>query len=261
MAKKNNFKVSRGRLEEDRRKEADAIAYQRVMLFLLPLIMVAVLVIGIFFGYKSYQSEYVKLELEHNAMKSSEPMYSAQEQSQLLQIVNSANTVDSSYVPKLADFSAVQVNSLMISDLKRLMSDASEQGLELEVVSGYISFEEQKDIYQTAVNKYKKKHKCSTVKAEAAIKKTTPKEGECEQQTGLVIKFDDNSNKKFSDTAEFAWLEKNCVNYGFVLRYPDKENTGGLKYSPNLFRYVGVDNAKTMRAYDMNLDEYVVYLN
>lgn len=254
------MKITRGRLEEERRKSEDTFEYQRVMLFILPLIMFAVLTVGIYFGFLSYKSGYVYGEKGETLSHATEPQFTESEQNTLLMIVNTASPVDPSYEPNLVDYNGVQVSSLLVDDLKLMLNDAESAGLNIELISGYISFEEQKEKYNTAVKSYKKKKKCSTVMAEAAVKKTTPNAGECEQQTGLIVEFDDNTKRKFKDTDEYNWLIKNCINYGFVLRYPDKVNTGSLSYSATLFRYVGKENAYNMRAYNMNLDEYVQYL-
>ncbi len=261
MKRKTGIKISRGRLEEDRRKSEDKFEYQRVMLVMLPIIMVAVLVIGVYFGYLSYQDDYVEKITSETRATATQPELSEKESRYLLTVVSSANTIDESFVPKLSEYNGVQVSTLMLDDLKLMLSDAAADGMNIEVVEGYISFKEQKETYDKAVKAYKKKHKCSTVKAEAAVKKKTPNAGECEQQTGLIVKLSDGTDESFKKTAEYRWLMKNGVEYGFILRYPDKVNTGSLVYNANLFRYVGVDNAKLMRAYNMNLDEYIDYLN
>lgn len=260
MRRKTTMKVARGRLEEDRRKIEDAFEYQRVMLFILPLLMVAVLVVGVYFGFLSYQDDFVDTkEFEQSQMQGSQ--FTQDEEEILLKVVNSANPVDKGYVPDLTTVNGVKVNKLMATDLEAMLIDAQSSGLDLTLDSGYISYEEQKEMYNDAVAKHKKKNKSSTVKAEAAVKKTTPNAGECEQQTGLLVKFSDGTKSKFSETDEFFWLQKNCVNYGFVLRYPEKENTGGLSYSPQLYRYVGKEYALLMRSYNMNMDEFVQYIN
>lgn len=259
MRRKSTMKVARGRLEEERRKFDDAFEYQRVMLFILPLVMIAVLIIGAYFGYLSYSSESTKLSQQGDRAMSATENLTDQERDYLLTVVNSANVMDSSFVPKLKTVYDVEVSYLVRDDLKRLMSDAQSLGLNLKVTKGYVSFEEQKELYEEKVKAYKKKHKCSTVKAEAAVKKTTPNGGESEHQTGLLIEFS-SDDKKFEKSDEYNFLVKNCINYGFVQRYTEKENPGGLKYSSTLFRYVGVENAKKMRSYNMNLDEYVIYL-
>ena len=260
MRRKTTMKVARGRLEEDRRKSEDAFEYQRVMLFILPLLMIAILVVGVYFGYLSYQDDFVDTkEFEQSKMLSSQ--FTEDEEDVLLKVVSSAKPVDKSYVPDLVEVNGVKVNTLMEKDLNAMLIDAASVGLDLTLESGYISYEEQKEMYTQAVAKHKKKNKSSTVKAEAAVKKSIPNAGECEQQTGLLVKFSDGTKEKFSQTDEFFWLQKNCVNYGFVLRYPEKENTGGLSYSPDLYRYVGKEYALLMRSYNMNLDEFVQYIN
>lgn len=261
MRRKSTMKVARGRLEEDRRKSEDRFLYQRVMLIMLPIIMIAVLTMGVYFGYLSYTDDYVNYNNQETLTHATEPQFTDAQNRYLLTVVNSANTVDASFVPQLSRCSGVEVSSLMVDDLGAMLSDAELDGMNIALISGYISYEEQKEIYDSAVKSYKKKKKCSTVKAEAAVKKTTPNAGECEQQTGLIVELSSHSDKKFKNTAEYRWLIKNSVNYGFVLRYPDSENTGGLSYSPSLFRYVGVEHAFSMRAYNMNLDEYVQYLS
>lgn len=259
MRRKSTMKVTRGRLEEDRRRSEDTFEYQRVMLFMLPLIMIVVLVIGVYFGYLSYRDNFVDTkEFEQSSL--TDPQFTEDENSELLRVVSSATPVDNDYVPQLSTVNGVEVNSLMKSDLEAMLIDANSAGLNLTLISGYISYEEQKDKYNDAVANHKKKNKSSTVKAEAAVKKTIPNAGESEQQTGLLVKFSDGSDKKFSETAEFRWLQKNSVDYGFVLRYPEKENTGGLSYSSDLYRYVGKEYALSMRTYNMNLDEFVRYL-
>ncbi len=260
MRRKTTMKVARGRLEEERRKFDDAFEYQRVMLFILPLVMIAVLVIGVYFGYLSYSNESTKLSQQGDRQMSATENLTDSERDYLLTVVNSASVLDSSFVPKLKSYSGVEISYLVSDDLKRLISDAKNQGLELDLVKGYVSFEEQKELYESKVKAYKKKHKCSTVKAEAAVKKTTPNAGESEHQTGLLLEFK-SDDKNFKGSDEYNFLLKNCVDYGFVQRYTEKENPGGLKYSSTLFRYVGVENARKMRSYNMNLDEYVIYLD
>ena len=212
MRRKTTMKVARGRLEEDRRKSEDAFEYQRVMLFILPLLMIAILVVGVYFGYLSYQDDFVDTkEFEQSKMLSSQ--FTEDEEDVLLKVVSSAKPVDKSYVPDLVEVNGVKVNTLMEKDLNAMLIDAASVGLDLTL------------------------------------------------ESGLLVKFSDGTKEKFSQTDEFFWLQKNCVNYGFVLRYPEKENTGGLSYSPDLYRYVGKEYALLMRSYNMNLDEFVQYIN
>lgn len=260
MKKNKNIKINRGAIEEEKIKNENALVKQRAVLFLLPVIMIAVLVIGAFFGYKSYTTKH------SNVLSATKGEVMTQDekddiQSQLLKIINSANPEDVDFVPSLSDVNGIKVSNLMVTDLNNLLSDAEKAGLSLKLKSGFVSFEDQKILYNDAVKKYKESSKASVVKSESYVKKTIPKEGECEQQTGLIVEFDTDKDEDFEKTDEYRWLVKNGINYGFILRYPNEENTGGLKFSPNLFRYVGKDHALMMRSYNMNFDEYVAYLS
>ena len=251
------YKVSRGSLEEQKLREDNHMETQRALLFIIPVVMVAVLLVGLFFGYKSYEkaAEQVR-ELEHAAATEapveSDPM--------LLLTVNSARPLTADYVPDLTQVEGVQVSPDMADALTRMLQDARAAGYDIKATEGYISFEEQKERYEQAVKDYRKKAKASVVKAEAYVKRTTPRAGESEQQTGLIVSLSADTEEKFQNSAAYAWLVKNCVSYGFILRYPEKENTGGLSFSPCLFRYVGEEHAYFITAYDMNFDEYAVYL-
>jgi D-alanyl-D-alanine carboxypeptidase len=179
----------------------------------------------------------------------------------LLSVVNPAYPLDAEYVPALTEVRGVRVSPDMAESLEKMLSDAEAAGCPIRLKEGYISFEEQKQRYDSAVQKYRKQSKMTLVKAEAQVKQTIPREGESEQQTGLLVKLDDDVKGRFENSAAYKWLTRNSLDYGFVLRYPSSENVGGLSFSPNLFRYVGVENAYQMRAYNMTFDEYASYMS
>ena len=174
--------------------------------------------------------------------------------------VNSARPLTADYVPALTEVEGVMVSPDMADALTRLLADARTAGLTLRADEGYISFEEQKERYEQAVKEYRASAKASVVKAEAYVKRSIPRAGESEQQSGLLVSLSDGSDGDFTLTPAYAWLVKHAASYGFVLRYPEKENTGGLGFSAHLYRYVGQENAYYMTAYDMNFDEYAAYL-
>lgn len=232
---------------------------QRALLFILPLIMIAVLAVGIFFGYKFY----MRSVSDHGSVVHSgatEPD-SDSVNPLLLRVVNSARPMTADDVPALTESCGVMVAPDAADSLRRLIQDASGLGFDLTVSEGYVSYEEQGERYQEAVRKYRESSKASLVTAEAHVRKSIPPAGESEQQTGLLVYLGDAGGDRFEDTPAYTWLIRNGVDYGFILRYPDQDNAGGVAYSPHLFRYVGEEHAYNMRVLDMNFERYIAYLS
>lgn len=178
-----------------------------------------------------------------------------QNNEQLLTVVNAQNTLDSDYVPELADCGVFKVSILACDMLSDILKKADEQGIDLKIKSAYISFEEQKALYEQTLQRYLANPDYTSVRAEAAAQKETAQAGFSEAQTGLLIEFDISNQKSR------AFLERECVNYGFILRYPsEKESLTRTKPSDTLYRYVGKDNAVKMRTYNMCLEQYNDYL-
>ena len=59
-------------------------------------------------------------------------------------------------------------------------------------------------------------------------------------------------------TKENKWLQKNCAQYGFILRYPkEKEEITGYSYESWHFRYVGKRAAQDITSDHLTLEEYL----
>lgn len=250
-------KVNRGVFEEQQKREENKLQNQRALLFILPLVMLAVLAVGVFFGYKFYlNSIHEKTPIATSQAtiddnKPSDPM--------ILRIVSSASPIDESYVPETVECLNKQLSPEAAAALEKMISAAKEDGIELKLTEGYVSYKELQERYDKAVQEYRKKSDKSLVMAEAHVKKSFPPAGENELQTGLLVDLTADSDGYFGDSSAFTWLTRHCVDYGFILRYPDQENAGGLSYSPHLFRFVGKDYAYEMRSLDMNFEEFVQY--
>lgn len=176
--------------------------------------------------------------------------------SQLLVVVNKSNVESASYKPELEKIYGYDVNVIAANDLKQMVEDAKKQGVQLVINKAYVSFEQQQKEYLEKLQEFLKDPKYTQVRAQAAVQKIVPQGGASEAQTGLLIDFDTNNGKADS------FLQKYCVKYGFVLRYPkNKEDVTMMSYSKSLYRYVGADNAQKIRSYDMCLEEYVQYLS
>lgn len=251
-------KVDRGVLEEQKLREENKAETQRALLFILPLVMLAVLAVGLFFGWKYYQQNNVEHDPLAPSQAYDEDDYSSNPY--FYRAVNSAHKLKETDVPELTEACGIPISPEVAEPLTRLVEDGRERGYEFLVQEGYVSFEEQNEKYNEAVNSYRKDHDASLVMAEAKVKQTLPPAGESEQQTGLVVYLTVRTDGTFAETPAYSWLVRSCTDYGFILRYPDRENAGGYAYSSHLFRFVGVDNAYRMRELDLNFDEYLVYI-
>lgn len=255
---KKHYKIPRGQFEEEQLREERHDQNLKAILIILPIVMAAVLLVGLFFGYKSY----LKTAVLYTGSTASDAYLETipEENDMLLRVVNSASPLDASYVPAVSEVNGVEVAAEAAESLQQLLAAAEKDGVVLWLESGYISYEEQKELFESAMTEYKKSAKVSTVRAESYIRKKIPKAGESEQQTGLMVYITTEGNIRFDDTPAFSWMLKNAPDYGFVLRYPEVENAGGMSYTPYLFRYVGNENAYFMRAYNMNFDQYAEYM-
>ena len=251
-------KVNRGVLEEQQAREENKVQNLRALLYILPLIMLAVLAVEIFFGYKFYvntlneKSPISPSEYIEDDTHSSNTMF--------LKTVSAASPIDKNFVPETVECCGIQIAPEAADGLTNMVADAKKAGFDLMVVEGYVSYDDQAKRYKEEVEKYRKDSKASLIMAEAHVKKELPPAGESEQQTGLLVYLTVKTDGKFADTPAYSWLTRHCVDYGFILRYPNKENAGGISYSSHLFRYVGKTYAHNMRALDMNFDRYTEYL-
>ena len=121
----------------------------------------------------------------------------------------------------------------------KMKSDASGQGFDLYIGSGYRSYYDQKYIY----NNY--------VKRDGQVQADTysARAGHSEHQSGLAFDVCERGTSAciwsgFDDTLPAKWINENCYKYGLILRYPKgKDNITGYMYESWHFRYVGVELA------------------
>lgn len=156
-----------------------------------------------------------------------------------IMLVNKTHSVPQSYAPGLE---TVAYNAFM--DLKNA---AAKEGFEINLLSGYRSYDTQKNLYNNYVATY----------GQAEADTFSAKPGTSEHQTGLAMDvgwIDDS----YGDTASGKWLAANCYKYGFIIRYPkDKESITGYKYEPWHIRYLGTDIATDVYNSGLCLEEYL----
>lgn len=135
--------------------------------------------------------------------------------------------------------------------VEKLFADARAAGFELEIGSGFRSYNLQNTYYTSYVANY----------GQAAADTFSAKPGHSEHQTGLAMDLTTVDRKCyldecFGDTAAGRWLAENAHKYGFVLSYPKgKEAITGYQYEPWHFRYVGVELATALSTANLTLGE------
>lgn len=160
-------------------------------------------------------------------------------------VVNSKYSIPSDFSPG--------VNKFMIEQFNVMATDAKRENVVIKVISDFISFEQQKELYS----------KSKEVKEGEYADSRTTKQGYSESQIGESIDIGiENENYNYSidfgKTDEFKWLEKNAHKYGFVLRYPKgKEEITNYSFAPWHFRFVGVETAREINEKKLTLEEYL----
>ena len=119
----------------------------------------------------------------------------------------------------------------------------------------------QKSLYERQVQKQKNAG-YSDAKAREVAATIVKKPGQSEHNTGLAADLggsgDYSLNQSFERTAAYRWLIANCVDYGFILRFPkNKEAITGVIYEPWHFRYVGKEAAAEIMRDGLRLEEYL----
>ena len=129
---------------------------------------------------------------------------------------------------------------------------ASKDGIELYLVSGYRSYEEQQKLYAYYVKEY----------GEEVAHAMDAYPGVSEHMLGLSVDLGNADHKyeledAFANTEAYRWLMEYAKEYGFILRYPENsEAVNGIAYSPWSFRYVGKEMAIKIMESGKTMEEY-----
>ncbi len=245
------------RFDSKGRKKNEKIGVKVVLLIVIPFVIIGIVILGIILGLQTAGADNTNPVAPTST--EDEPGMVIPD-SQLLIVVDDRHPLDKDYAPTLSPFGGVAVSSWIFSDLDHMIAAAADEGINISLTAGYVSYSDQGKLYEATFNKMKTEEKYSDVRAEAEAKKITPKAGSSESQTGLLIELSTNE-KDFEGSKAEKWLDRNAVNYGFVLRYPEgKESSTGMAYNPRLFRYVGKEHALNMRRYGMTLNEYATHV-
>jgi len=172
----------------------------------------------------------------------------------LLVLCNKFNALPSDYEPDdLTEVgsSGIYMRKEAAENMYQMVLAAQSDGLKINLVSGYRSYDYQVDLYARHVRE----------RGKAEADRVSARAGHSEHQTGLAMDLsnDWSLEKYFEDTELFKWLSENDYKYGFILRYPkDKEYITGYDYEPWHYRYVGVEVATVIHNENITYEEYVM---
>ena len=170
-----------------------------------------------------------------------------------LMLVNGRHYLDDNYKPdSLATFSMdycyehQRAQSIVVDAFLVMQQACKEQtDAQLMVNSAYRS-------YQDQIGTYKRNPKGYAARA-----------GSSEHQTGYALDITSRQHPMrwpFDKSEEGVWMREHCHEYGFILRYPERQShIFGFAYEPWHLRYVGKEVAKCIHDEDITFDEYYAY--
>ncbi|MDD2561055.1 MAG: M15 family metallopeptidase [Eubacteriales bacterium] len=177
-----------------------------------------------------------------------------------LTLVNRQTPLDSGFEPNnlvsLAGLRSVSgphsLRKEAAAALQELFTAAQEEGHQLYVKSSYRSFGTQETMYYNRMDKYGRDDGVVAFP------------GSSDHQTGLGVDVlnlewanQDGMRPEFGNTPEARWMEANCAEFGFIIRYlPEKQDITGIIYEPWHLRYVGLEVARYIMEKRLSLEEF-----
>ncbi|MCQ2521285.1 MAG: D-alanyl-D-alanine carboxypeptidase family protein [Lachnospiraceae bacterium] len=154
--------------------------------------------------------------------------------------------VNKSY-PLPEDYDPGDLIPVVNAAFTQMQQDAKAEGYTLTNISGFRSYELQKELYFFYVRRNGGIDVADCFSA---------RPGFSEHQTGMAMDLN-SCLTSFGDSPTGIWLKEHCADYGFIIRYPEgKEEITGFIYEPWHIRYVGKELAKELMASGKCLEEY-----
>ncbi len=239
----------------------NSLAKLHTAVILIPIAIVLSMIIVLVIAFHQYWASVETGSVKQPDTSSSSHIHPSDEK-KLLTLVSPKSPLPSDYQIDLAEYEGIPVDAMILEPLNSLMTQAKKDGLSLIVIGGYVSAQEQNDLYQEELRRLVAREGQSSARAAEEAELRVPMGNHADAQTGLSVRFASGLTDNFEQSNEYLWLTKNSYKYGFILRYPEnKTKYTDIAFDPSLFRYVGVDNALKMQTLNMCLDEYMIYLN
>ncbi len=145
--------------------------------------------------------------------------------------------------------------------LELMLNAAQNDGLMLEVISGYRSAEYQQMLWEKEISK-EMADGLSYGQAVRKVSLTLALPGSSEHETGLAVDLaqqgKDDVDLSFAGSTQAVWLDRNAHRFGFILRYPRlKEHITGICFEPWHYRYVGAESAGLIKDNGICLEEFL----
>ncbi|MCQ2460470.1 MAG: D-alanyl-D-alanine carboxypeptidase family protein [Ruminococcus sp.] len=141
-----------------------------------------------------------------------------------------------------------KLDSKVIEQLNALFKGFIDEGNEndITVIGAYRSFEEQNDKYYSGLSGfgggYTDYHSARSF------------------DIGIFPK-DGSSSGYYSSVGNYAWIDENAADFGFILRFPDeKEEYTKERARTYTYRYVGIPHSVYIKQHDLCLEEYLKLL-
>ena len=237
------------------RKKGKAI---NILFYVLPIVMVVILALGSFLSYHAYVSS---SKGEETVVKSNDDYISKEQQKTLYKIVSVADPLERNYVPTLKDFGGVKVSTMIYDSLNKMVNAAKKDGIDLKIRRGYVSYDDQHNLYSGYVNTLLNTGKYTQTKAESIANRRIADSGNSERQLGLSVEFDSEKRSTFNKSEAYQWLIKYGAEYGFIQRYTkENEQVTAMDSDYTLWRYVGKNNSLLARKLGLNFNTLIDYL-
>lgn len=255
--------------------KATKVFYTKVLIFVL---VIALVIVGIVVLKNKNKSEHKEVSsgqnasVEITAKKEKEPEtvtlgdYTLNAEFSNLLLVNGENPLpdDYDYEGNLIEIdskyiggSLTQFDKDVYPYLVAMIENAKKDGVSLRVWSPYRSYAIQKMLFDKQVNREIAKGTPAGKPAEDAAATVVARPGTSEHHTGLALDIN-MADDAFENTKEFNWLSEHAAEYGFILRYPkSKQDKTGVIYESWHYRFVGINEAKKIKASGLCLEEYL----
>lgn len=152
---------------------------------------------------------------------------------------------------------SIALNADVIAHFNKMMSDfeKTENLHDIIINSAYRTKEEQEEILNEKIKQV------GTVEAGKWATQPSNSEHHTGYAMDIGIYKDNGKPQSYTGSGKYGWINENCGNYGFILRYSgDKTEITGISNEPWHYRYVGVPHANIIKNRGLCLEEYIDYL-